>query len=122
MDIHKPFTLIFSAYVKSILKILLYINSQDGYKMNWFRSHFRLAIRALSDIQRSASPSVSYLIKHSCSCFKYIHIYIYIHELVLVCEIQKSALSHRQSKMLTTYLKNSPQKSVSSKRNLSIYV
>ena len=30
-----------------------------------------LAIRALSDIQRSASLRVSYLIKHSCSYFKY---------------------------------------------------
>ena len=30
-----------------------------------------LEIRALSDIKRAASPHVLYLIKHSCSCFKY---------------------------------------------------
>ena len=37
-----------------------------GNKMDRFRSHFKtLAIRALSDIQRSAVPHVLYPIKHS---------------------------------------------------------
>ena len=37
VDFHKAFTSTFSAYKTSILKILLYTNTQDGYKMNRFR-------------------------------------------------------------------------------------
>ena len=43
-------------------------------------------------------------------------------ELVLVCEIQECSMSYRQSEMyeLTTYLKDLPLQSVSSKKNLQV--
>ena len=46
-----------------------------------------------------------------------------MYELVLVCEIQECSMSYTQSKMykLTTYLKNLPQQSVSSKRNQNFF-
>ena len=62
---------IFSAYTTSTLKILSQTNRQNGYKMDRFLSHFLLAIRASSDIIRSAAPRVLYLINHSCSYIKY---------------------------------------------------
>ena len=57
-----------------------------------------------------------------CLVLAYIYIYIYTHELVLVCKIQECSMSYRQSEMykLTTYLKDLPQQSVLSKKNLQV--
>ena len=59
---------------------------------------------------------------HNTSSCCYTHIYIYIRVSVGLRNTKECSMSYRQSEMykLTTYLKDLPQQSVSSKKNLQV--